>query len=257
MAILKELSSKEFKNKIVVVTGGANGMGRETALGFSRVNAQVYILDIQDEVGRKMESEIPNLTFIHCNLRSVSEIQNAFSLITKKAGKEVDILINFAGLANRTPVCEITEEEWDLLNDVNLKASFFCAQEAAKSMKKSSGGRIINIASVRAHLSDGRHTIYDVTKGGVQAMTRSLAVNLAPFHIHVNTVAPGYVLTPMTKHNLEDNANWLEQQCAKVPLRRLMECDEVVATVMFLCSDAASAITGQNLYVDGGQTIQE
>lgn len=246
----------KFKDKVTVVSGGASGIGNATASGFANAGARVAILDINREVGEKVAAELPGAAFFQCDLRDVSAIKRAFGEIAAAMG-EVDIMVNCAGLANRTPIVDTTEEEWDLLNDVNLKATFFCAQQAAVSMLRGGkGGRIVNIGSHRARLTDDRHTIYAATKAAVQAVARGFGVAFARDGITVNTISPGYVLSPMTSHNLQ-NKEWLDWVTSRIPMGRLIEFKEVVAAIMFLCSPEASGITGQNLYVDGGWTAHE
>jgi NAD(P)-dependent dehydrogenase (short-subunit alcohol dehydrogenase family) len=174
----------------------------------------------------------------------------------KESFGTVDILVNCAGLTNRTPIENISEAEWDLLNSVNLKATFFASQAAVKIMKAKHSGKIVSISSLRAHVTDDKHTIYDVTKAGIEAMTRSFAVAFGKEHINVNAVAPGYVLTPMTRHNLDD-AGWLDRLKSRVPLGRLVEMQEVADAVLFMVSDSADAITGQTLIIDGGRQVQD
>lgn len=246
----------DFDSKRVVITGGATGIGQNSATAFADLGAKVAIIDIKKEEAEALAEKHENITAYYCDLTKISDLKKVFSDILEDLGG-CDVLVNAAGLANRTPVLDITEEEWDLLNDVNLKATFFCSQQAAAAMiEKGSGGKIVNIASIRAHQADGRHTIYDATKAGVQAITRSLAVAFAKDNIYVNTVAPGYVLSPMTAHNLDDK-NWLGWLTSRVPLGRMIEFDEVVKTILFFSSDQSLGITGQNLYVDGGWSIHE
>lgn len=245
-----------FENKVAVVTGGATGIGCHTALVLAQRGARVAIVDIKQAEAEELAGAHERIDYYFCDLRNLDNLVEVFQTI-KVDLHHIDILVNSAGVANRTNVYDITEDEWDSLNDVNLKASFFCAQQAATAMREQGGGgRIVNLSSVRARQADGRHTIYDVTKAGVQAMTRSLAVALANDGINVNTVSPGYVLSPMTAHNLDD-ANWLSWLSSRVPQGRMIEFQEIVETILFFCSPAASGITGQNIYVDGGWTIHE
>lgn len=247
----------KLKDKISIVTGGSGGIGKQVALTFAKEGSKVVILDIKDKEGREVEKELNEITeahYYHCDVTKLDSIRETIGEIKKLYGNKIDVLANCAGLANRTPILDTTEEEWDLLNDVNLKASFFFSQEVARVMKENEGGKIINISSARAHHSDGIHTIYDVTKAGIDAMTRSFAVAFAKDKINVNAVAPGYVLTPMTAHNLE-NENWLKWLYSRVPAERMIEMQEVADAMLFFATDASSGITGQSLLVDGGWVI--
>lgn len=250
----------QLKDKICIVTGAANGIGRKTAESFAAEGAKVALVDVQIELAREVAEKINKTAknkskAYECNLRSVDEIKKTVAEIYKDFSK-IDALVNVAGLANRTPNEKITEAEWDLLNDVNLKAVFFMGQAVYQIMLEQGYGKIINLASQRAHTTDGSHTIYDATKAGVQAVTRGFAVTGGRKGICTNTVTPGYVLTPMTAHNLE-NKGWLDHMQERVPLGRLIEMDEVANVITFLASDKCSGVNGQNFVVDGGWTVHE
>ena len=248
-----------LNGKVSVVTGGAGGIGRQIALTLAKAGSAVAIVDINDKTGTAVATELQAITtkakFIQCDLTKVVNIENAFKDVKESFGT-VDILVNCAGLTNRTPIENISEAEWDLLNSVNLKATFFASQVAVKIMKAKHSGKIVSISSLRAHVTDDKHTIYDVTKAGIEAMTRSFAVAFGKEHINVNAVAPGYVLTPMTRHNLDD-AGWLDRLKSRVPLGRLVEMQEVADAVLFMVSDSADAIAGQTLIIDGGRQVQD
>lgn len=244
----------QLKDRVCVVTGAASGIGRQIAMTYAKEGAKVAVVDIQREKAEETAKETNGRAYI-CNLRSVSEIETTMAAIKKDFGR-VDVLVNVAGLANRTPIEDITEAEWDLLNDVNLKATFFMAKEAYKIMAEQGGGKIINLASHRARTSDGRHTIYDATKAGVEAITRSFAVAGGPKGIVTNTIVPAYVITPMTAHNLE-NKGWLDHMKERIPLGRLFEMQEVANIALFLASDNSTGINGQPIVLDGGWTIHE
>ncbi len=250
----------EFDGRVCIVTGGASGIGEEIARQFGARGATVAIADVQLDKAEQVATAITEagpgaaLAFA-CDLRSVAQIEAAGAAIIERFGR-VDVLVNAAGLANRTPHEDVTEAEWDLLNDVNLKGPFFMAQQAYRVMLAQGSGKIVNIASHRAHTTDGHHLIYAATKAGIQAVTRDLAVAGGRHGIEVNTVSPGYVVTPMTVHNLE-NRDWLDQMRSRIPVGRLLEMREVANAVLFLASPETSGITGQNLLVDGGWTVHE
>lgn len=242
----------QLKDRVCVVTGAASGIGHEIAVTFAKEGAKVCIVDVQKEKAEAAAVETGGKAYI-CNLRSVSEIESTMEAIKADHGR-VDVLVNVAGLANRTPNESISEDEWDLLNDVNLKATFFMAKEAYKIMLEQGSGHIINFSSHRARISDGRHTIYDVTKAGVEAITRSFAVSGGPKGIYCNGIAPAYTLTPMTQHNLE-NPEWMAHMCERIPLGRLLTMPELARTALFLAT--ATGINGHTVYVDGGWTAHE
>ncbi len=250
----------EFDGRVCIVTGGASGIGEEIARRLGDRGATVAIADVQLDKAEKVAAAITGAgpgtaSAFACDLRSVTQIEAAGAAILERFGR-IDVLVNAAGLANRTPHEDVTEAEWDLLNDVNLKGPFFMAQQAYRVMLGQGSGKIINIASHRAHTTDGSHLIYCATKAGIQAVTRDLAVAGGRRGIEVNTVSPGYVLTPMTAHNL-DNQEWLAHMRSRIPVGRLLEMREVANAVLFLASPTTSGITGQNLLVDGGWTVHE
>ena len=170
----------EFDGLVCIVTGGASGIGEEIARTFGARGAKVAIADVQLEKAEQVAAAISDAgpgkasAFV-CDLRSVPQIESAVAAIHDRFGR-IDVLVNAAGLANRTPHEDVTEAEWDLLNDVNLKGPFFMAQQAYRVMLAQGSGKIVNIASHRAHTTDGRHLIYAATKAGIQAVTRDLAV---------------------------------------------------------------------------------
>lgn len=243
-----------LKDRVCVVTGAAGGIGRQIALTFAGEGARVAIVDIQQEKAEEVAAETGGKAYF-CNLRSVSEIEAVMAAMQRDFGR-IDVLVNVAGLANRTPIEEITEEEWDRVNDINLKAAFFMAKEAYKLMKRQGGGKIINMSSQRSRASDGSHTIYDGTKAALEAVTRSLAVAGGPHNIAANSILPGYVLTPMTRHNLEDE-KWLAHLHARVPMKRLIEMQEIANAALFLASDQSNGMTGQDIVMDGGRLAHE
>jgi len=248
-----EGKGNRFSGKVAVVTGGTSGLGRGVAAELTQEGAQAAILGRNEQAGREME-EAFGVRFYPCDVIDIGQIGRVFERIEADFGR-VDILVNCAGVADHTGVLEITEEQWDRLSDTNLKGTFFCCQAAAKIMKASgNGGRIVNLGSLFADLADGRHTIYCATKAGVQAVTRSVAIALAKDGISCNAVSPAYVRTHMTEHNLSNPA-WMEALRARVPQGRMVELREVVDAILFFCSEEASGITGQNLNIDLGWSV--
>ncbi|MDR0485501.1 MAG: SDR family oxidoreductase, partial [Elusimicrobiota bacterium] len=246
---------EQLKGKVCVVTGGAMGIGQKTAQTFAEEGAKVALVDVNMEKGKESAEEINKKNpgaakFYACNLRKVQEIRDTVDAIYKDFGK-IDAVTNIAGLANRTPNESITEEEWDLLTDVNLKAVFFMSQAVYRYMLKQGYGKIINLSSHRGTCTDGSHTIYDATKAGVQALARGFAVSGGSKGICSIAVAPGYVLTPMTAHNL-DTPGWLDNLKSRVPLGRFIEMQEVANVLTFIVSDKSSGINGATIMVDGG-----
>jgi NAD(P)-dependent dehydrogenase (short-subunit alcohol dehydrogenase family) len=250
----------DLKDKVCIVTGAAMGIGQKTAETFADQGAKVAIVDVNVEKGKESAENInkkhpESAKFYQCNLRKVIEIRQTVEDIHRDFSR-IDVLCNIAGLANRTPNESITEEEWDLITDVNLKAVFFMSQAAYRIMLKQGFGKIINLSSHRGTCTDGSHTIYDATKAGVQALARGFAVSGGSKGIAAMAVAPGYVLTPMTAHNL-DTPGWLDNLKKRVPLGRFIEMQEVANVLTFAASDKSSGINGHTLFVDGGWTNHE
>ena len=244
----------QVKDKVCVVTGAASGIGHQIAVTLAQAGGKVCVVDVQKEKAEASAAEVGGKAYL-CDLRSVAEIESTMAAIVADFGR-VDVLVNVAGLANRTPNESITEAEWDLLNDVNLKATYFMSKEAYKVMLGQGSGKIINFSSHRGSISDGRHTIYDATKAGVEAVTRSFAVSGGPKGITCNAIAPAYVITRMTTHNLE-NPEWMAHMCSRIPLGRLLEMQEVANLALYLASDKSTGINGQTIHLDGGWTAHE
>ena len=253
---LEGVNVMSLTGKVALVTGGARGIGREIALTLARNGAKVAIVDIDQDSGQETEAELEELTagfFIYCDIVNVTHITQAVHLAKGKFDT-IDILINNAGISIRATLDEMTEEQWDRITDINLKGAFFFSQEVAKIMMAQKYGKIVNIGSIRGYQADLTHSGYSATKAGIHSLTRSCAVRLAPYNINVNSVSPGYVITPMTAHNLAKGA-WLDTLIKRVPLGRPIEMEEIAAAVLFLVSGQASAIMGHDLVVDGGWTI--
>ena len=246
-----------LQGKVALVTGARRGMGRAHARALAAQGATVIVTDIDQveceaviEEIRRAGGQAEALLLDVSNSNSVDQV---FDEVVKKFGR-LDILVNNAGIYSPKPFLELTEADWSHTLDINLKGQFLCAQRAAREMSKNNWGRIINIASVASGqvgigIAGGAH--YTASKGGVIGMSETLALELAPYGITVNVVAPGAVDTPMAS-SVDMPKDVLAGLVAKIPLRRMGKPEEVSAAVVFLASEEASYVTGSTIYVDGG-----
>ncbi len=248
---------EDLKNKVVVITGARRGMGRADALLFAEKGAKVVVSDISQEDCQKVVDEIEKkggqAIAVKCDVSKKEEVDNLFKKTIEKFGR-VDVLVNNAGICEFKPFLEMTEEEWDRTLDINLKGYFFCAQAAAKEMAKQKSGVIVNIASVAmGQVGVGFPNIvhYCASKGGIAAMTEALALELAPYNIRVNAIAPGMIETPMIDSVKQDPKS-MEGMLARIPLHRVGKPEEIADLVVFLASDKSSYITGSIVVIDGG-----
>ena len=246
----------ELKDKVALVTGARQGMGKAHALALASQGAKVIVTDIDESECQKVVNEIESqggeAIALKLDVSSAEEVGRVFDSAVEHFGR-LDILVNNAGVFIPKAFLEITEDEWNKVIDINLKGQFLCAQRAAKEMAKNKWGRIINIASIASGqvgigMEWGSH--YTASKGGVIGLTETLAIELAPLGINVNAVAPGAIDTPMLRAGAEEEElkKWVE----KIPLKRIGRAEEVSAMVVFLASEEASYVTGATFYVDGG-----
>jgi NAD(P)-dependent dehydrogenase (short-subunit alcohol dehydrogenase family) len=245
-----------FDTKIVVVTGGAKGIGGSCSKVFHDAGATVCILDI-DKNGKKLAEELGvNSTFIQCDVSNEQDVKNAFTKIIETYG-DVDILVNNAGIQRYSTVTETTEQEWDLVMNVNLKSAFLCSKYAIPSMVKKGKGCIVNVASVQSFISQKNVAPYTTSKTALLGLTRSIAVDFAP-KVRCVAVCPGTVDTPMLRGaiNLSSNPEEVLQECNEMHLtKRIGTSEEVAELIAFLASDKAGFITGQAIRIDGGLGI--
>jgi 3-oxoacyl-[acyl-carrier protein] reductase len=243
----------EFQDKTVVITGGAGGIGRAAAEIMGRQGACLFITDVGSEAGeqaaaRWRDEGIP-ATFIRADLTDPAEIRALFRRVEEEAGR-IDVLVTCAGISSLTRVPDISPEEWDRVFAVNLKAAFFCCQEALRTMVERKQGRIVTIASAAAKIGGvavGAH--YSASKAGIICLTKSLALYAAPFGINVNCVCPGPTETAMTDA-------WGEaintEFARKIPFKRYGTPEEIAEVIAFLASERASYLTGETVDVNGG-----
>ena len=247
------------KGKAAIVTGSAGGIGEATARLLAAEGAKVAIIDIKDERGKNVAKEIRaaggTADYWHADVSKEAEIKKAITEICEKYGR-LDILVNNAGIpGGRKPAFELEVEEWDRVMNTNLKGAFLCTKYASPFMIKSGGGSIVNVASCYGII--GCDTpVYDTSKGGMRAMSKSDAIQLARFKIRVNSVHPGNIATPLFEDLVERIGGGLEftheilgNMC---PLDRMGKPEEIAYGILFLASDEASYVTATELVIDGG-----
>jgi NAD(P)-dependent dehydrogenase (short-subunit alcohol dehydrogenase family) len=244
-----------FAGQTAIVTGAGRGMGRAVALGLAAEGANVVVAEVDEPAAKEVVDELQKngarALAVKVDISSVADVRALFEKTLAEFGG-VDILINNAGIGIAKPLVDYTEADWDKQLGVNLKGMFFATQEAARVMIPKRRGKIVNFASTAAFVSSSTpETAYDISKGGVRQLTISVAAELAPYHINVNAVAPGTIMTDLTLRVL-DTEEKMARASAKIPLGRLGKPDDMVGPVLFLCSDEASYVTGHVLVVDGG-----
>ncbi len=241
---------KGLKNKRVLVTGGASGIGAETVSRFITEGSLVTILDCDEVALKKIKNKIPDITgIIKGDVSNPSDIDNAFIKVKELMGG-IDVLINNAGISIRDPFINITYQQWQKVLEVNLTGVFLVGQATAKLMLEETGGVILNMGSTNGIMGYPFYASYNASKAGVIELTKSMALELAPT-IRVNAVCPGYILTPMQK--AEYTPEMLRECENKIPLCRLGKPEEVAALFAFLASDETKYITGQCIVIDGGE----
>jgi 3-oxoacyl-[acyl-carrier protein] reductase len=241
-----------LQDKVVIITGGAGGIGRSCALAFAAEGARVVVADVNVAQAQAVAAEAggaQRAVAVQVDVTSPQSVQALFDATVAAFGR-VDVLVNGAGIFHRTPIDELTVEEWDQLMAINLKGTFLCSQAALRLMKPQRVGNIVNIASMGGQLGGiVAGADYSSSKAGVLCFTKSLAKNAGPFGIRVNAVNPGVIDTAMTKPWGEEI---LRKRIQETPLGRLGTPEEVASVVVFLASDGASFIHGTHVDINGG-----
>jgi gluconate 5-dehydrogenase len=248
----------KLDGKIAVVTGGAGGIGEALAMGLGIHGATVVVSSRNQEAIEKVAKQLTEASgneaiAIASDVTDEGSMQNMVDQVMKKYGK-IDILVNAMGMNVKRDAFEYPMEDWDKLFAVNVKGTMIACKIVGKVMREQKTGAIVNLSSVRGIRGyTGGNTGYCATKGAVELITKALALEWAPHNIRVNALGPALVITPGTKHIAED-PELAKKYASAVPLGRIGMPEDMAGAVNFLVSDAASFVTGQTIYVDGGLT---
>jgi NAD(P)-dependent dehydrogenase (short-subunit alcohol dehydrogenase family) len=240
-----------LKDRVTLVTGGAQGIGEACARRFAREGAPVVIADIHDARGEKIAREIGG-TFIHCDVGDSAKVHAMVDAVVAAHGR-IDVLVNNAGIFRASNFLDITEADFDAVLRVNLKGAFLVAQAVARVMARARRGSIVHMSSVNAVMAIPSIASYNLSKGGVNQLTRVMSLALAEYGIRVNAVAPGTIATELAAKAVLTSDEARNRILSRTPMLRLGEPAEVAEAVAWLASDAASYITGEIVVIDGGR----
>jgi len=237
--------------RVCIVTGGAQGIGEACVRRFARENANVVIADIDDSRGLALAAELSGL-YVHCDVGDKAQVDTLVSKTIATYGR-IDVLVNNAGIFKAADFLEVSEADFDAVLRINLKGSFLVGQAVAREMAKTGKGSIINMSSVNGVLAIPNIASYNVSKGGINQLTRVMALSLVDKGIRVNAVAPGTIATELAVKAVLTSIEATAKVMSRTPMKRLGEPSEIADTVAYLASDAASYITGEIIVVDGGR----
>ena len=242
-----------FKDRVALVTGAGRGIGAATAQLFAREGAKVAVSDLDEGPAREVAGPIGGLA-IACDVSDRAQVESMVQRTVKEFGR-LDVLVTCAGIIRDNLLFKMADEDWDAVIDTHLKGTFLCAQAAQKPMVENKYGKMVFLSSTSA-LGNRGQANYSAAKAGLQGMARTLAIELGPFNVNVNTVAPGFVETRMTRATAErmgvDYETFKIGAASQIPLRRVGQPEDIANVIAFLCSDESGFVSGQNIYVRGG-----
>ncbi len=240
----------DLTGRIALVTGGGTGIGLGIARALAAAGATLVLAGRRLEVTQAAAAELPAAEAVALDVVDRPSIDSIMTAVQQRHGR-IDILVTSAGTNCRLPTLDYDEASWDAVIDTNLKGAFFCAQSAARAMKPNGWGRIIHVGSVAATLASSLQSGYCASKAGLVQLNKVMAIELAPFGITSNVISPGPFRTPLSERLFSD-PHWVATVLKRVPMGRAGEMPDLAAVAVFLASDGAAFVTGQNINVDGG-----
>ena len=240
-----------LRDRVVIVTGGAQGIGEACARRFAREGARVVVADVQDARGQALAAEL-GASYLHCDVGDKAQVDALVAQVMRAHGR-IDVLVNNAGIFKAADFLDVTEADFDAVLRVNLKGAFLVGQAVAREMARAGRGSIVNMSSVNSVLAIPDIASYNVSKGGINQLTRAMALALADRGVRVNAVGPGTIATELAAQAVLTSEDARHRIMMRTPMKRLGEPREIADVVAFLASDAASYITGEIVMVDGGR----
>ncbi|MFN3415837.1 MAG: SDR family NAD(P)-dependent oxidoreductase [Caldimonas sp.] len=246
-----------LRGRVTLVTGAAQGIGQACAERFAREGAPLVLLDVDDARGEALAAHLSAqgaaALYRHCDVGDKAQVDAAVAAAVERFGR-IDVLVNNAGIFRAADFLDITEADFDAVLRVNLKGAFLMGQACARAMvRQGQGGAIVNMSSVNGVMAIPSIASYNVSKGGIDQLTRAMSLALVDHGIRVNAVAPGTIATELARQAVLGSEEARSRILSRTPMKRLGEPAEVADAVAYLASDAASYITGEILYVDGGR----
>ena len=243
----------KFKDRVALVTGGGRGIGAATAERFASEGARVVVSDMDLGPAEEVAGPLKALAVV-CDVTDREQVEGMVRRTVSELGR-LDVLVCCAGIIRDNLLFKMTDDDWDSVIDTHLKGTFLCARAAQKPMVAQKYGKMVFLSSTSA-LGNRGQTNYSTAKAGLQGMARTLAIELGPFNINVNTVAPGFVETRMTRATAErmgiDFETFKIGAASQIPLQRIGQPEDIASVIAFLCSDDSSFVSGQTIYVRGG-----